>query len=196
LPRSFFFLDKKKILTANCNLENVIKQLPNDCAVIVRQYDMEKQEREKFAKSIIKIARPLGIKILIGKDFYLAKKVKADGVHFSDFDILPFNFLREKRYLKKFIFSFSCHSLKSFLKSQIFQPDVVFISPIFPTTSHINAKTLGIKNLAKITLKTKSGTYCKTSICPLGGIDKDNIISIRKLKKISGFGAISLFLEN
>ncbi len=196
MPKSFFFLDKKKILAANCNLENVIKQLPNNCAVIVRQYEMKKEERENLAKSIIKIARPLGIKTLIGKDFYLARKVRADGVHFSDFDIMPFNFLREKKYLKKFIFTFSCHSLKSLLKSQIFQPDIVFISPIFPTTSHINTKTLGIKNLAKITLKTKSKTYCKTSICALGGIDKNNIISIRKLRKISGFGAISLFLEN
>ena len=69
---------------------------------------------------------------------------------------------------------------------------MVFIAPIFPTTSHSDAKILGLKNLAKITSKTKSLNYFLPKIYALGGVNLQNIKSIRKLK-LSGFGAIDLF---
>lgn len=185
----------KKILANNFNIENIIKNLPKDCAIIVRQYEMSKAQRENFAQKIIATARPLGLKILIAKDFALAKKLKADGVHFSDQDSLKINFKIAKKYCRNFIFSFSCHSLKSVLKAFKLKPDVIFISPIFATSSHLDAKILGIKNLAKITLKTKSKNYCNSAIYALGGINENNLIAIRKLK-IAGFGAIDLFLKN
>jgi thiamine-phosphate pyrophosphorylase len=180
-----FFTDRNKVK----DFEKTIKNLPKNSAIIIREYDLDEKNREIFAKKIASLARSQGLKILVGKDFALAKKIKADGIHFSDFDKLPLLFLKKKSFPKNFIFSFSCHNLKSILKIKKFSPDIIFISPIFPTSSHAGSKSLGLKNLAKITLKTKNPDYF---LYALGGINLQNLKAVRKLK-ISGFGAISLF---
>ena len=191
LPVSVFFSNRAFITS----LESTIKHLPKNSAIIIREYDLEEKDREIFAKKIVALARPLGLKILVGKDLSLAKKIKADGVHFSDFDKLPLQFFQQKNFPEKFIFSFSCHNLKSALKAQKSGFDMIFISPIFPTTSHLNTKNMGLKNLAKISLKTKSTPYCESSFYALGGINSQNLSSIRKLN-LAGFGTISLFLNH
>ncbi len=191
LPVSVLFTDRKKI----SDIKNTIKFLPKNSAIIIREYDLDKKNREIFALEISKIARVRGLKILIGKDIALAKKIKADGVHFSDSDKLPLQFLQKKSFYKKFIFSFSCHNFKSVLKAQKIKSDMIFISPIFSTTSHLHAKNIGIRNLAEISLKTKSNSYHEVNLYALGGISSANLLSVRKLG-LSGFAAISLFSKN
>ena len=183
-----FFTDRKKIL----DLENTIKNLPKNSAIIIREYDLDAKSREIFAQEIIDLARPLGIKILIGKNFSLAQKLKADGLHFSDFDKIPTQFLQKKLWPKNFIFSLAAHDLKSVLRLQKLSSDLLFISPIFPTTSHVNTKNLGLKNLAKISFQTKNRSYFAPNIYALGGVNLENLKSLRKLP-IQGFGAIDLF---
>ncbi len=186
-----FFTDRKKVL----DFEQTIKNLPKNSIIIIREYDLDKKNREEFAKKIISFARSDCMKVLVGKDFELAKKIKADGIHFSDFDKIPLEFFKKKSFSKKFIFSFSCHSEKSFLKWKSFDPNIIFIAPIFPTTSHVGTKNFGLKNLAKITFRQKKYGHFLPKIYALGGINLANITSVRKLG-ISGFGAIDLFLEN
>jgi len=187
-----FLTDRKKI----SDFKKIIKSLPKNSTIIIREYDLDQKSREEFAREIIKLAKLRALKILIGKDILLAKKLKADGVHFSDFDKLPLQFLIKKSFPKNFIFSFSCHSLKSILRSQKLKPDMILISPIFPTTSHDfsreETKEIGFKNLAKIAFKTKNCDYFSHKIFALGGINSQNIKSVRKLG-ISGFAAIDLF---
>lgn len=185
------FTNRKKIF----NFEKAIASLPKNSKIIIREYDLDKKNREKFAKKIISLARVRGLKILVGKDFDLAKKIKADGIHFSDFDKLPLQFFKKKSFPKKFIFSAACHSKKSFLKLQKLKLDMIFVAPIFPTTSHAGAKDFGLRNLAKIAVKSRGSDYFFSEIYALGGINSTNIASVRKLG-ISGFGAIDLFLEN
>jgi len=186
-----FFTDRKKV----SDFEKIIANLPKNSKIIIREYDLDKKIREEFARKIISLARARGLKILIGKDFDLARKVKADGIHFSDFDKLPLQFFKKKSFPKKFIFSCACHSEKSFLKFRKLKMDMIFLAPIFPTTSHAGAKNLGLKNLAKITTKNRNSDYFLPEIYALGGINPANITSLRKLG-ISSFGAIDLFLEN
>jgi len=185
-----FFTCSKKV----SDFEKTIKNLPKKSYVIIREYNLNKKDREIFAQKIIALARPKGLKILVGKDFALARKIKADGVHFSDFDKLPLQFLQKKSFAKKFIFSFACHNLKSALRSQKLKADMIFITPIFPTTSHLEAKIIGLRNLAKITSKTKNSPYFSSTIYALGGVNSTNIKSINKLG-ISGISAIDLFLK-
>jgi thiamine monophosphate synthase len=183
-----FFTDRKKVKS----FEKIIKNLPRNSAIIIREYDLDKKSREDFARVIIGLARPRGIKIIIGKDFSLAKKLKSDGLHFSDLDQIPIQFLQKKLWPKNFIFSLAAHSLKSVFKLQKLRPDKLFISPIFSTTSHAKAENLGLKTLAKIAFKTKNQNYCKPNIYALGGVNLQNLISLQKLP-IQGFGAIDLF---
>ena len=186
-----FFTDRNKVL----DFKKTIANLPKNSAIIIREYDLDKKAREIFAREIVSLARPRGFIILVGKDLALAHKIKADGVHFSDFDQLTPQVFKKESFPKKFIFSLACHSFKSILSSAKLRADLVFISPIFPTTSHSDAKKFGLRNLAKIAVKTKKPSYCLPPIFALGGVNLENIKSIRKLG-ISGFGAIELFTKN
>lgn len=181
----FFFTDLRKIP----DIEKTIKNLPKNSHIIIREYNLDKNSREVFAKKVSALARARSLKIIVGKDFELARKIKADGIHFSDFDNLPIQFFKQKSFPKKFIFSFASHSYKSFLKAQKTKADLIFISPIFATTSHLNSPSFGINNLRKIVAKNKKPNQI---IAALGGVKSDNIKILRKLKIIS-FGAIDLF---
>ena len=186
--QSVFFTDRRKVF----DFKKVIKNLPKNSVVIIREYDLAPKEREIFAQKISNLARNRGLKILVGKDLILAQKIKADGVHFSDFDKIPTQFLQKKLWPKNFIFSLAAHDLKSVLRLQKLSSDLLFISPIFPTTSHVNTKNLGLKNLAKISFQTKNRSYFAPNIYALGGVNLENLKSLRKLP-IQGFGAIDLF---
>ncbi len=186
-----FFTDRSKV----SNFEKTIASLPKNSAIIIREYDLDKKSREIFARKVVSLARPRGLKILVGKDLKLAREIKADGVHFSDFDRLTPQFFKKKSFPKKFIFSLACHSFKSILRVGKLRADLVFISPIFPTTSHSDAKIFGLHNLAKIAVKTKKPSYVLPPVFALGGVNLENIKSIRKLG-ISGFGGIELFTKN
>lgn len=182
-----FFTDRKKI----SDFEKVINGLPKNSVIIVREYDLTQSQRENFAKKIFTLARNNGLKVLIGKDIALAKKTGADGIHFSDLDKLPLQFFNKKSFPKNFIFSFSCHGLKSLLRIKNLKPNMIFIAPVFPTTSHENTRTFGLRNFIKIIVKNKN----LLPIYPLGGINSQNLKTLAKLK-IPGFGAIDYFLEN
>jgi len=183
-----FFTNRKKVF----DFAKVIKNLEKNSAIIIREYDLPKQDRKDFAKKIFALAKSRGdLKILIGKDLDLAHELKADGVHFSDFDKLPLQ-IRQKNFRKKFILSLACHSFKSLLRAQKLKPDMIFISPIFPTSSHIGAKIFGVRNLAKIAVQNKKLKYSLGNIYALGGITKENVGMIKKLP-LRGFGAIDYF---
>ncbi len=183
----FFFTDSRKVF----NYEETLAKLPKNTFVVIREYDLQNNLRLDFAQKIKKLAQARSLKILVGKDFSLAQNINANGVHFSDYDKLPFSLLKKNRR-KDFIFSLACHSLKSVLRAQKLKPSIIFISPIFPTTSHPKQKNIGIRNLAKI-IQTQQSK--KPIIAALGGINLENLKMLRKLK-IKSFGAIDLFNQN
>lgn len=196
LVNSVFFTDRKKISEP----EKIFKKLPKNSAIIFREYDLPKDERENFAKNLKEKNDKFSKKncrFIIGKDFALAKKIRADGVHFSDFDKNILSFILQKKFLpKNFIFSLSIHHQKSWTLVKKLQPDLVFFSPIFKTSTHINQPPIGTIKFSSLLIKNKH-YYCKnknsmTRVYALGGIKFSNLKAIRKLG-ISGFGAIDLF---
>jgi len=179
-----FFTDRKRC----ANLSLTIAKLPKNSAVIFREYDLKSDEREALAKEIIAICRAKNHKILIAKDLALARKLGADGTHFSDHDKLPLQIFNRQNYPRKFIFSFACHNFLSVIKLQKLEADLIFVSPIFATKSHPNAAPIGLRQLSKII------RYSKIPIFALGGINKKNVYAIKKLGAC-GFGAIENFIK-
>lgn len=180
----FFFTDRKRC--ADLNL--AIKKLPKNSAVIFREYDLDEVSREKLAREIIAICRERNHKILIGKNVELARKLRADGIHFSDNDILPMAVFNRQNWPREFIFSFACHNFLSVLKSQHLKADLLFVSPIFTTKSHPNIAPLGLMQLSKIIRVSKIPVFA------LGGVNEKNIHALKKLD-LQGFGAIELFCK-
>ena len=170
----------------------MLKNLPKETCIIFREYDLPSRERGELALKYIKIAKEFGYNFLVGKDFNLAVKIKSDGVHFSDNDLTKS--LLKIRYscLKNnLIFSFALHNPKNLFFLGKLRPDIVFLSPVFKTSSHENKKPLGLFNYLKIA-KIFNKKIAKNNFFPLGGIDLQNLRRLNKIN-ITGFGAIDFF---
>lgn len=182
LPEMFFFTDRKRFIKKE-DIFSVVRNLPENTAIIIRDYDLKNDERFNFAKQIITIAHKKKLKTLIGKDWNLAEKVGADGVHFSDLDQNIVTL--ESRH--KMILSYSCHKPESIIKAEKLNVDLVFYSPIFLSSSHPNQQPVGVDGLNNFINQTKLPVYA------LGGINEKNI-ELLKNTNISGIGGISMFL--
>lgn len=178
LPTMFFFTDRKKIK----NIFLVIEKLPENSAVIIREYDLSFEEKEKFARKILEIARLRNLRIFVGKDLKLAKKVRADGVHFSDQD----KNLKAYQIPKNMLISYSCHDRRSLKNAKKLKANLVFYSPIFKTNSHPNQKPKGLYLLRNFARCNYIPTYA------LGGINQSNI-KLLGTTKTHGIGGISIF---
>jgi thiamine-phosphate pyrophosphorylase len=184
LPKMFFFTDRKRA----GNIFETVKNLPQNTAIIIREYDLDYLSRLEFAKKIALIAKSKKQKILVGKSWKLAHEIRADGVHFSDLDSV----FKIPACRKKMILSFSCHQPKSLNIAKKINADLVFFSPVFATESHPNKKPVGIyalRNFAK-----KAHLEANIPTFALGGINKNNL-RLLSGAGVCGFGGISSFCK-
>lgn len=181
----FFFSNEARVK----NIFYVIENLSKNSAIIIREYDLNTSQRLDFAKKIINAAKKRSIKVFIGKDWRLAIKLKADGVHFSDYDNIAKCCWKSHKISKKLLISYSCHSQKLIKKAEKYGCDLIFYSPIFATQTHPQQKPVGIFELRKLISKTSIPIYA------LGGIDKKNIKILNNCN-IAGIGGISIFNTN
>lgn len=188
--RAVLFTNRRKI----SNFAEIITKLPKNAIIIIREYDLSKAQRLIFAKEIFKSAKKRSdLKILIGKDLNLALELKAHGVHFSDNDQLPLQ-INKKNLPKNFILSFACHHVLSLKIAEKIKADLAFLSPIFATTSHGDAKIFNHFNFVKIAVENKKKIYRKPHLFALGGVNKQNLKTLKNLN-LQGFGAIDYFIN-
>jgi thiamine-phosphate pyrophosphorylase len=181
LPKMFFFTDRKRF----DDIFKVVKNLPKNSAVIIREYDLNNAQRLDFALKISDIAKKKSLKVWVGKDWKLANKIKADGIHLSDRE--GFSWFRN--FNKNLLVSYACHSEKSVRKAQEFGSDLIFYSPIFSTKSHPKQKPIGSLKLRNLTSKISTPIYA------LGGVDEGSI-KILANSNIAGIGGISIFISS
>lgn len=161
-----------------------------------------------MASKYLKLAKKYKHAFIIGKDFKLALELKADGVHFSDKDnskIFIKTLTLNKKLCQKnnLLFSYSCHRANQIKILNNYQPDLIFFSPIFETTSHNNIAPIGIfnflkcrkiylRNIKKNNNPKKILNFFPLNFFPLGGIDLQNL---RRLNTIypTSFGGIDYF---
>ena len=171
-PHIWFLTDNKKTK----NPLKIIKKLPKNSGVIIRDYSNKKINTKKLNKW--KSRRLLTI-LKAGK---YSRMLYTDGIHYPQW--IQSSLIKEND-LK----SISVHSGKDIRKSINLKANLVFISPVFETTSHSNQNCLGI---IKLGLLTK---LFKIPVIALGGINKNNITRLKNLP-ISGCAAIDAFLED
>ena len=116
------------------------------------------------------------IKLLIGSDIKLAEDIKADGIHFPEYMIkknkINWIDIKNVKSKKRWIITTSVHSIQSLKKAEGLDIDAVLLSPVFPSKSHPNSKSLGLNKFSKIVKKTKLPIYA------LGGINIKNVKSL------------------
>ncbi len=185
LPKMFFFTDRKRVK----NIFAVVENLPKNSAIIIREYDLDEPQRLDFAQEIMAIAKKKSLKVLVGKNWQLAVKIKADGVHFSDWEPMKQLPKHRNNQPKDFLVSYSCHSEKAVRKAQKYGCDLIFYSPIFATKSHLGQRPIGSLKLRNLASKTTTPIYA------LGGVNEKNIQTLIN-SHIAGIGGISMFDGN
>lgn len=178
LPALVFITDRHKI----AHIFTVIRHLPHHTLVIVRDYDHP--DRETYARKIQELCRKRSCKLLIAGDPALAATIRADGLHLPERHsaIAP----QWRKSHPHWLITTSAHSLQEVKKAACYKVDAVLISPVFHTSTHPDARPLGVSQLKVLAGKSPVPVYA------LGGITASNILRLRNAN-ITGIAAINGF---
>lgn len=151
------------------------RSLPRGSLVVVRARDAH--ARLALAQSLAGVAS-----LLIADDPALAARIGAAGLH------LPESRMREAAHWRAahpdWIITASAHSLRALMQAR--ELDAVFLSPVFATGSHKNARPLSPARAAFI------ASHAMVPVYALGGITPRN--AARLGPAFSGIAAISALL--
>ncbi len=181
LPSAWFLTDDNRINKP----EDIIKTLPRDCGVIMRDYRLDPIQRRNRAETIASQCQQDKRPFLIAGDPDLAKAVAANGVHLSEKILYRFDLDDMPDY---WMITASCHGLSSLSHLNHPRLSALFVSPIFPTKSHIGETTLGLAGLEDIARASHKPIYA------LGGVTRENFKQLNHIPQVKGYAAISDFL--
>lgn len=143
LPRFFVFTDDQRLPDP----VSILPRLPRGAAIVLRHRDAD-QLRHLVAR-ITPLAHRLGIKVLVANDARLAIRHRCDGVHLSQAQTRR-GPLRIASLAPDFMITAAAHDGPSMRRAKFAHAHLVFLSPVFNTASHLNAKTLGIRRFARL----------------------------------------------
>ena len=152
------------------------RTLPRGSMVVVRSRDSK--QRAALARAMVDLSRACALIVLVAGDGALAAASGANGLH------LPEACLGEAaawraRY-SSLLITGSVHSLAALAKAKLL--DAVFLSPVFPTTSHPGRATLTAVRANMIARGARLPVYA------LGGVEPCNA---GLLSGFAGIAAIS-----
>lgn len=154
----WIFLDSNRIK----DYAQFINLIPESKKIgVVLRYKSNKKLYD-YAKILLKICRRKRFKFLISSHYNIAKSIGADGIHYP-------KKIRYARKDKSIITSCSCHDYNDYKRSRQLFADIVFISPIFNTSSDKNKKELGLNKISLL------ANYIKCQYSVLGGVSNKNI---------------------
>lgn len=170
LPKIYPITDTKR--SGLSHLEQV-SRLAEGGARFVQLRDKDSLPRKFYedALSVVRFARPLGIKIVINDRVDIAMAVGADGVHLGQ-DDLPIGHAR-KSLGASAIIGFSTHSLEQAVIASRLPLDYIAIGPVFSTSTKENPDP--VIGLATV---TQVRAVSNLPIVAIGGIDRTNYKSV------------------
>ena len=173
LPYIWMFTDSIK----TSKPVKLTKSLPTKSGVVIRHYNSK--NKETIIRNILNIKKRKNLTVLISGKY--RRNLNVDGNH------LP-KWLNCNNKIHKMV-SISVHTGRDIRKSINVKADLVFISSVFPSSSHKSKQHLGIIKLGLL------ARLFKKDVIALGGINNKNIARLRSLP-ISGCAGIDVFKDN
>lgn len=174
LPRRWFLTDARLGETVWA----VLASLPRNVGVIVRVKSLDR-DRE-LARQLIAACRKRRLTVLLAGPVRMAQQLKADGAHLAEAQTRRGSNRKPRR---DFLLTAAAHSRPALIRAWRLRVDGVFLSPVFPTSSHPDAHTLGPLRFARL----KQGLPVR--VFALGGM---NAATAKRLApaRPDGWGAI------
>ncbi len=176
LPRLWLFTDRQRVPDPRAS----IAELPAGRAGVVLRHD-DDPARAALGHEIARICRARRLLLVVAGDLRLAAALRA-GVH-----------LRGGRWPGPFrppgVVTSSAHSTRDAVRARRAGATLVFLSPAFPTASHVGAPGLGPLRWGK--MARYNGVTM--SIAALGGVYGQNVTRLpsRFCQAIGAIGALS-----
>ena len=169
LPRLWLVTDERQ----GKALLPSIEALPFGSGILFRHYHTPVIERRRVFDAIRHIADQSGHWVIISDDVATAKRWRADGVHLTKAIKSRTN---ARRYARNagLIVSMTAHDKREMAYANRLA-DMIFVSPIYPTTSHPGAATLGERGFEAL------ADYAHRPVIALGGLNKRNSPRIMEL---------------
>ena len=111
----------------------------------VRDRDMAPDERARFARSALALARRYGARVLVNSDLALARALRADGVHYTARQLMTLE-ARPRGIMA----AASCHDAGELARAMALELDFAVLGPVKPTASHPQAAPLGWERFAEL----------------------------------------------
>lgn len=106
--------------------------------VQLREGGLPAEERERFVNAAVEMCRARGARVLVNGDVELARKSRADGVHFSAAQMMT---LDSRPGFE--LVAASCHTPEELAKAAQLELDFVAVGTVQPTLSHPGRPALG-----------------------------------------------------
>jgi thiamine-phosphate pyrophosphorylase len=168
---------KHKLRVAILDEENASLPNKNVTHILLRGYHLK--NRRIWAEKLAKQAKRKGLFVLMAGDYNLARKIKADGLHLPEYLLSQPRFWHKKT-ANNWQISAACHSIRAIRLAEKMQVNFAFLSPVFKTSSHPEAKPLGTLRFARLCAQAK------IPIIALGGAENQE-----KSLKISRFSGVA-----
>ena len=183
IPKKWFFINESNINLLK--LYNITSQLG---IIFLYQNFTINDKYIKQTKNCFKIMRQKKIPFFILGSLSSTIRMKADGLFVPIKEISKnyCNILKARNSKKNLMVGTTVHSEKEMILSKKYKFDVIFISPAYKTTTHINMVPLHTIKFIYLCHLTKTNKFA------LGGVNEINYNRLKN-KYLKGFGGINCF---
>ncbi len=175
LPALILMTDDKRVLDPIA----AAQALPQGSAIILRHRD--DQQRSRLGEALVKLMRQSNLMLLIAGDSALARRLDADGVHFSESQIDEVAPCRTRH--PNWIITAAAHSERALLRAKRAGADASLFAPVFTTKSHPQKSAFGLTRFRLVAARAPLPLYA------LGGITAANAERLSEAR-IAGIAAI------
>lgn len=171
LPRIYSITD---VLLSGLSHPEQVKRLIDGGASLIQLREKHSSPCEFFdaAVEVMRVARPLGTRIIINDRVDIALAVGADGVHLGQNDLPP---AKARELLgPRAIIGYSTHSIEQAIDAARLPIDYIAIGPIFETTTKdVPDAIVGLDGI-----RSAREAIGKVPLVAIGGIASDNLSGI------------------
>ena len=156
----------------------IARSMPKGSGIVFRHYATPAAERRALFGQVRRVARARRIVLLLAAPPAQARAWRADGAHHRSMRVS----LKSSEGQR----SVAVHNRRELVIAQRVGVDLIFVSPVFPTRSHVGVKALGVVRFGLLAAKHYR------PVIALGGL---NTSSFRRLRGINvhGWAAIDAF---